>query len=625
MVDIITQKFTYAVITPYKDYCKVSERRSHEKKFNDSLDLLTEEDDDIFSLKSLSRIHQTPSSGRVFSIPEKKKKKTNYFTTNETIQERFSLDYLYVNDKNKRYSFETTKDYQIKRHYGRPFSEIILYTIERSVRLHDDKITIKIYIQTKSRGFNCIYFRKRFDVQSLTINLRTGNFTTAIISKSGKAGSKNFRTNSFRTLISLTGRSFFEPRGAINKESKVYEQFSKIFNDEEFTFKIQESLNIRKIGQTSYSSNSSLFINDFIKKFIELKRIKVPNGDVSHWLTHFYPTEKYLKKNDRKLVASILDMFNIKSKSTIKILHEYPNINLLGFVKFCSYFGLEYSKYIANIGKTAFINSYKTNTYELDFNNNKFTTSYDIKNRCHLLDIEKENLIKIANSQVLTSDGMMSDRFTQLLDDHFKMIERIREYDPNIHMKARTMDEFHTEHSELSKMVAAIKKGWVIEYKFNQNMVDDVEKPIPLKVNIGTEDNPIYGQDLNISFHPTVLKREEEYIEEGKFMHHCVASYADKERSIIISVRTEDKTDRVTCEFDCQTGNLIQARHFCNKTPPADIEHVIINDLSPKVKKYARLGLLHASEKLKVPVKINGIEVKKTEPTRSEFDFLFEF
>jgi hypothetical protein len=625
MVDILTQKFTYATITLYKDYCKLSDRRNHINKINDSLDILDEDDHDIFTIKSVIRSENHPKTGKIFCLPEKKKKKLNYFTTNEKIQERFSLDYSYINNKTKRTTYETTKNQQIRRHYGRPFSEIIVYNIERSIRLHGDKLTIKLYTQTKQRNFNCIYFRKRFDVHSLTINLKTGNFTTATISKSGNINTKSFRTNSFRLLMMLFGKSFFDARGSINKDSRLIHDFLKVFDDVLFTTKIQELLNI-KMGHTSYSVNPNAFIDDFIKKFIELKKIKIPNGDVSYWITNFYPTEKYLKKNDRKLVASILDMFKIKSKSTIKILHEYPNLNLLGFVKFCSYFGSDYSKYIANISQTTFINSYKIRGKEIDFNNNKFTTTYDIKNRYYLSSIEKENLVKIANSKsIVPSGGIMSDRFTQLLDDHFKMIERIREYDSDIHMKARNMDEFDNEHTELSKIISAINKGWVIEYKFSEKMTMDIEKPIPLKINLGTEEEPLFGDDLGISFYPIVLKREEEYIEEGKFMHHCVASYADKDKSIIISVRTEDKTDRVTCEFDCQTGNLIQARHFCNRVPPADIEYVIINDLSPKVKKYARLGLLHASEKLKVPVKINGVEVKKTEPTRFGFEQFFEF
>jgi hypothetical protein len=203
------------------------------------------------------------------------------------------------------------------------------------------------------------------------------------------------------------------------------------------------------------------------------------------------------------------------------------------------------------------------------------------------------------------------------------MIEKIREYDPEIYMRAKTFDEFHFEHTDLAKMITAINKGWVIEYKFSEKMVEDVEKPIPLKINLGTEDEPIYGDDLDISFYPHILKREEEYVEEGKFMHHCVASYADKEKSIIISLRTQDNLDRVTCEFDCQTGQLLQARHFCNKQPPADMDYIITNELSNKVKKYARLGLLHASEKLKVPVKINGVEVKKTRPTSADGGAVF--
>ena len=95
-------------------------------------------------------------------------------------------------------------------------------------------------------------------------------------------------------------------------------------------------------------------------------------------------------------------------------------------------------------------------------------------------------------------------------------------------------------------------------------------------------------------------------------MHHCVASYSDKDKSIIISIRTEDKSDRVTCEFDCQTGSLIQSRHFCNNQPPEDMAMAVI-ELTKKTKSHARLGLLNSISKQKVPIKINGVEVKSTQ------------
>ncbi len=614
MIDILTQKFSYALITPFKDYCLLSDEKRLKRQFNDSLDLLDEEEDvELFSIKAITRELNLDKKGKIFTLPKKKKKKVHYLTTDEDVQERLAFEYLY-HEKKGGNTFETTEDRHIKNHYGKPFSEIVILTLERSVRIHGDKLTIKLYVQTKTRGFNCIYFRKRYDVQSLTINLKTGNFTTSVIAKTGKSNTKQFRTNSFRMLrMIISGRSFFEPKNYVNKNSRVYNQFKKVFDDTEFTKRIKESLGLS--GCLSYSSNSDAFLSDFVNKFVELKKIKVPNGDVLSWITNFYPTEKYLKKNDRKLIASILDMFSVKSKYTVKILHEYPNIDLIGLVTFCSYFGNDYTKYISNLNPVVFENSFLKKGLNVDYNN-KFQLLHSTKPNLFLLDIEKENLIKIANSQNYRSEGILSERFTQMFTDHFKMIEKIREYDSDIYMKSKTFDEFNIEHTELSKIISAINKGWVIEYKFTEKMVKDIEIPIPLKINVGTEETPLYGEDLDISFYPHILKREEEYVEEGKFMHHCVASYADKEKSIIISLRTKDLTDRVTCEFDCQTGQLIQARHFCNRQPPADMEYIITGELSKKVKKYARLGLLHASEKLKVPVKINGVEVKKTEPTR---------
>ena len=82
----------------------------------------------------------------------------------------------------------------------------------------------------------------------------------------------------------------------------------------------------------------------------------------------------------------------------------------------------------------------------------------------------------------------------------------------------------------------------------------------------------------------------------------------------------------MTCEFDCQTGTLIQARHFCNKLPPADME-LAIEELKNKTKYYSRMGMLHSKEKRKVPVKINGIEVtpeKLIIKPEDQFDRLFE-
>lgn len=606
MEDILRERFQYATITPFKDYCRLDEKKELSRSMNDDLDRLDFDWDT--PTKKIDQLLKTfKPVGKIVSLPEKKKKKVFYAATTEPIQESFRLTYYVKKDKLGRCSFETTKDKHIKNHYGRPLSEITVTIIERSIRRNGDKITIKLYRQDKHRGYNCIYFKKSYIVQSLTFNLVTGNFTTLTKTARGKQNSGIFRTNSFQSLHNLIQNTSFltiKTKG-IGQESRLYNDYQNSFDDTLFTRKIQESLGL-DLGCVSYSSNQENFINDVMNAFVKNKKIKVPNGHYDYLLTKLYPTEKFLKKNDRKLVASVLDMLGIKTKATIKILHEYPNIDIYGLVKFIHYFDSDYAKYIGNINPMTFEKS--TRKFGIRDYNDISTKSVMMreKNKAYgLMDKEKENLIRIVNSfNYMDSNSILSERFIQLVDDHIRMIEKIREYDPSIFLKSRTMDEFNAEHRELTKMMGAIKKGWVIEYQFDEKVLEDLEKPLECL----EDDTKLH------TLYPYVLKREEDYIEEGTFMHHCVATYSDKDRSIIVSLRNESGMDRVTCEFDIQSGRCIQQRSFCNATPPSTFEDGLLL-LSSKIELYSRWGTLNWKEKKRVPVKINGVEITQGLPT----------
>lgn len=618
MEDILREKFQYATITPFKDYCRLDERKELIRSLNDDLDNLIS-DWDIGSAKKTRTLSDSLEPikpiGKIVSLPEKKKKKVYYASTIDPVQESFRLTYYVKKNKLGSCSFETTKNRQIKSHYGRPLSEITVTTIERSIRRNGDKITIKLYRQDKHRGFNCIYFRKSFMVQSLTFNLVTGNFTTLTKTTRRKQTSQVFRTNSFQSLYNLIQNTSFltiKTKG-IGEYSRLYNDYQNSFDDVLFTRKIQESLGL-DLGCISYSLNQENFINDVMNAFVKNKKIKVPNSHYDYLLTKLYPTEKFLKKNDRKLIASVLDMLGIKTKATIKILHEYPNINIYGLCKFIHYFDSDYAKYIGNINPMTFEKS--TRKYGIrDYNDiGAKSTMLRDKNKAYgLMDKEKENLIRIVNSfNYMDSNSILSERFIQLVDDHIRMIERIREFDSSVYLKSKTMEEFHIEHRELTKMMGAIKKGWVIEYQFDEKVLEDLEKPLECLEN----DTTLH------TLYPYVLKREEDYIEEGSFMHHCVASYADKDKSIIISLRNQNSMDRVTCEFDIQSGKCTQQRYFCNASPPSTFEDGLLL-LSQKIELYSRWGTLNWKEKKKVPVKINGIEITQELPTVRVTD-LFE-
>ena len=542
---------------------------------------------------------------RKFVVPEQEgNKKTRFFQTKDSVSEALLLAYCLP-----QHSFDTQKDQQIKRHFGRAFSSIYLYVIERSVVQKGDKVTIKTYNRCKYRNINEIYFKTNYHVSSVTINLKTGNFTT--LEKSYIRGkiSQKFRCNNFLNLSNLIqAKNCFFKMDNLTTESRLYHKYKETFNDVEFTTKIQEVLGINTF--INYTLKTNKFVSDMLDFFILKKQIKVPNGDVSYWMTCFYPTEKYLKKNDRKLIASILDMLGIKSKFLIKIIHENLKIDLGSLFKLCSYFGDEASKYMSNVDGDIFKLCERKNDYTFSYNeSNKNSLIFDgLSKNYELTNSEKENLVKIYNSYKNDKYSLNSFDYNNLrvFDDHFDMIKKIRQYDPSIEMRAKTFQDFTIEHRELAKTISAIKKGWVIEYKYKDVTINSIEEPIESFYFIDEEEK----EASSIILYPHILKREEEYIEEGNFMHHCVATYADRDKSIIISIRYKDQNNRVTCEFNIQSGECIQHRHFCNGVPPKEFEYAI-NVLKERVSKLAKFTTLNWVEKNKVPVKINGIEVNK--------------
>jgi hypothetical protein len=580
---LFSQRHNIATINPMKDYCPI-----------DGIIEYNAKDDPWSNITQI--INQN-----VITLPaklQKGKRRVKYYYNSESVDDKVSLYSLTSSNK----PFYTDKDRHIKAHYGNPYSHVEINTYERSITRNGDKITIKKYHQSKTRNINSIYFRKITYIYSVTVNLKTGNFTTVITSKTGRNTGKQFRTNSFQSLEVVLNQ-------IISSEFVKYE--SKIFSDYENNTYIQEVTKLLNLkGGTLY--------NSIIVKFVELKKIKVPN-DYFGLLTTHYPTEKFLKKNDRKLVASVLDAIGIKSKITIKILHDDINTDLGLLYWLCNLLGDEYPKFVNNIDSRLFT---KPKSGMSPYVGIHFA---QVREKIKSLEgKDRESLCFILNDYVKNTDEYEKKYgdYVSLIDDHISMMEKIRPYDSNIRINARTWKDFDIEHREFTKIITMIKKGWVTEYVFNDKMIYEIEKPITIELNVGDETTP---EIVTETFYPHILKREDDYSEEGTFMHHCVATYSDKDKSIIVSVRTKDGSDRVTCEFTTQTGQMVQARHFCNQQPPEDIM-LAIDQLKVKTLKYARLGLLNCLEKKKTQVKINGIEVPKPPsiPTLNEHLFNYE-
>lgn len=614
--NILAQKLVHFSISAYRDYTKLNQREFLEEA--NQIDLRAENVDDVDLFKSIGNLIIKGVPGRTIDLMPKKHKSRSkaYFISNtDTWGSIRLLPYF-----NKENVFHTTNDRHLKRHYNRPLSEVQTTNTERTITLTDEFLSIRVNRFIKIRRLNSRYFKKSAIISGLKINLKTGNIVA--YNSNGRKNNKisKIRQNSFQH-ISETLNSIYNVHPSHNKLDRnggnMDKFFAKEFDDDVFLSTLYHTLcTLLQVSDYSDKIGKKItpeLINDMlVTLFVKLKKIKAPNNYISY-ITRWYPTQKYLKRNDNKLVAAILDRLNLKTKSFIKLLHDNPDININNLITLSKLFGYnELNKYVANLDKR-----YYTTTK--GFAPSTHYNPYDTLNKHFQYSLtggEKSRLVKLLNS---VFDGFDNKNPTHVIEeqlrqimDHIIMINKIREYIPTIELRSQHIKDFHHEHIEYSKIERTIQKGYSIEYTFDKRLIKYIEQPIIGHVN----DNEIV---IATAYYPVLLKNDGEYSEEGSHMHHCVASYADREHSIIVSIRegSTEGRERVTCEFNLQK-DLVQAKYFCNAQPPERFKE-IVDKLTHKIQSYS--GSIKSTGKEKIPLVINGFEIPIIEK-KSMFDFL---
>lgn len=525
------------------------------------------------------------SDNHFVNLPKKTNRNTSYYysDTGEYVNLPFTLA--------TKQSHETISEKKLKRHYGNPFAYVCINSIERSIKIVDNNLYIKNSYFFKYRGLNKKYYRKHSEIFVFKINLLNGNFTIFYRKGNRKQNIKYVRVNNFLKLreFIINNNLFFKKLYPENK--LIIDKQEESINDYEF---LKIILNYLESDSDVESMLSMDIFNLIIEFFVRKKEIKAPN-EYKSLIVNLYPTEKFLKKNDRKLVQSILDSFGIKSKFLVKFIHENPKISISMYSKFAEFFGQDYQKYMSSISPvfSKFLETVDEEIISVNFR--KLNFKHDLRK------MEKENLIKIINDFLTQNSPSKKaiENIHQLIRDHLSMYEKLKEYDIDIKINAVNYESFMLEHEEFSKLISLIKKGWTIEYQYDNRMVRYIEDPFT-----------VVFDDKEILFKPVILKREEEYQVEGNYMHHCVASYSDKETSLIVSLRIDEGVDRVTCEFNKKTGECLQSRHFCNQSPPKHFEESL-KILKSRISKFGKQRLLNHIDVKKVAVKINGVEINK--------------
>lgn len=610
---LLNESFKYAIITPYRDYSSL-DKKSHilyiKERFNKILTHSGDFSETYGHPISISDVFSGIGSacetyGKYFKLPKKGKRKTrNVYRDNEEANIDDIVPLMFYTKDHEEYF--TTNQRHIKYHYGRMLSEIRIVSQGRSIEKEGDKLIIRSFTHYAHRGVNEIYFKNSAIKVTISINLKTGNFTIREYAKNGsKNKTINFKTNYFRGLLKYTTKDAL--RLNTHKpptKSKIYKESMSFFDNERFTKIICQKLHVPN-PPINLFDKYQVFIKSLIPLFIDKKKIKAPNINYAHLITNYYPTEKYLKKNNRKLVAACLDAVNIKSKLTIKIFHKYPFMNFGEFTELIYLFGNDFHNFVSLIKPDYFEFSNELNILsqpgnssncEVDFIPSLLGKKQDY-DRFNISNNDKINILKIINDKAKIISHFYDNHVTlpppfakdllRQFNDHFEIMEHIKPYIPNISIKAKTIEEFNQEHTSYSLLISKINKGFTMKYEYDPVLIKNIEEPIE--------------QD----FHPYILKTEDDYFEEGSTMHHCVNSYFNKSKSIIISVRSKQTGERVTCEYDINNGDPIQQKYFSNQEPPERFQSPIFI-LHNKVKLVAEEGNLKWKEIIKSPLLIDG-------------------
>lgn len=577
------------------DYSKISDKDILQQQIERGIELKNVEFLEFFTVKNRVTLINPSEMFILQSKKNAKKKNTKYFySENDTKDSTIQIKPY----SKKTKSFHTTKDRHLLKHFGRPLSEVCVNILERTVSIENDIVSVRYYHFSKFRGVNCKFFKKFSDSYGIKINLKTGN----IIAYDVQKGMPNKIRQNYFVFINEISNKFFNQNTQLVRNADdhiINKEFLNNFDDDEFFNTIKHA--ILSVMPAPSSNFKSLYDNKrkhsiklqslLMEVFVEKNGIKTPNTYLNLML-NWYPGKPFLKKNSNKLVAAILDRLKLKSKGLIKLIHQYPNLDIGMLILLAKYFGYNnLSKYLPNINKKIFLLKYRIGETEQGYQSVNNWYEHDIK------DSEKNNILKLINEFIdnIKENNTINPLALQFneFSDHLNMLQTIRKYIPDIEMKAATLKDFHSEHIDFSSLQRTIGKGYSVKYIFDDKLINAIESPI------------IAGDK---TYYPVLLKIDDEYTEEGEHMHHCVASYSDKDSSIIISIREDSPkgSERITCEFNTKDRKLIQSRYFCNAEPPSRFEEPL-NKILHKVHFFK--GSIKSIKKEHIPLVINGVQI----------------
>jgi len=390
------------------------------------------------------------------------------------------------------------------KNFGNPMVTVIKEYTLIVVEEKGDKVSLKIFYGHKQRRVGNTWFSKTKNVDYVTVNKKTGNVYHGHLHnyQKKKKFSRVTKMNYFLTepLKSFSTRikNFIDSRG-----SDGYQEATKCI-----------SVFLNALDNSNEFQNLD-YDERLYKFYLDKKEIKYPNNFQVYKNFYWGPKfGKLLKKNQKKLVETFMDINEIHGKKIKKALHNCTNLNIQLLKQSLNLFGIDWILQDENL-VSDLLNSKSPNTNSQD-ELKKYVTQEELKR------------IFSMYKQVYIHENLDSYTFA----DHIRMYVSLRKYGETdlrwMSSDDKGRDFFHQEHIDWSEKIDYYTRG-LYERVYPNYFYDMIE-------------NPFMG------FKPTILNNSSTYNEESSIQHNCVKTYLGRPSSFIISLR-KDSGERATLEY----------------------------------------------------------------------------
>lgn len=399
----------------------------------------------------------------------------------------------------KQQKFSITEDDFVKN-YGNPacsvFCEVYTIVLEKN----EDKISLKFFVNAKSRANGITYFRKGTKLLYLTYNFKSGDIYSGIITNYHKKRGKN------KTSVVRKNAFFKSP------VRDFFIKFKNLINGRDFnTGTLVSDYLMHLFLHFNIESEVDTVDQILFKRNMQKKGFKLPNNYAA--FTHFYPifSKKESKKFKGKFVDVVMNREGLSGGRFKKILHSVDK------------YTKSYSS-LRNMFGEDFLNSlpdeYVKKIFEFD-NECYNHTSTSFKN--HKL-LKSKKFIEIFKLVIDNKLNLLT------LIDHIIFYDKLNRYELT-QWEAYDYNSFSEEHMKFTERIEYYSNGVYVRF-YDKNFIDHIQQKIIVN---------------NVEYNPVVLFDSKTYAEESNYQSNCVRTYIKKPQSFIISLRKG--LDRSTLEY----------------------------------------------------------------------------